>query len=69
MAHIESLIPSQRVRAILEISATTETNMRERGALPMPIKIGRANYYLREELERQLGLPHIDFHTREKKHG
>jgi predicted DNA-binding transcriptional regulator AlpA len=54
--HIENLLSAQRVRQILGISDTTELNMRERGTLPAPLRIGKRNYYIRQDLEASLGL-------------
>lgn len=56
MAHIENLIAATKVREVLGITANGELHMRARGALPAPIRIGRCNFYLRDELETILGL-------------
>jgi len=56
MPHIESLIPARTVRKILDISPSAEINLRKLHALPQPLRIGRANFYIREELEESIGL-------------
>ena len=56
MPKLESLIPARVVRKILDISPSAEINLRRQSTLPEPIRIGRANFYLREELEERLGI-------------
>ena len=56
MPHIESLIPARTIRKILDISPSAEINLRKLHTLPQPLRIGRANFYVREELKESIGL-------------
>ena len=56
MAHLEDLVAASRVRETLGITRNGERYMRSRGALPSPIRIGRSNFYLRNEVELTLGI-------------
>ncbi len=56
MPNLESPIPAQTVREILDISSSAEINLRRQSTLPEPIRIGRENFHIREELEKRLAL-------------
>jgi len=61
MPSLESLVSSDKLRKILKLSRSGEHKMRVEGKLPAPIKIGKRNFYMRNELEAALGLSPDNF--------